>query len=322
MRAVERVAIVGGGVIGAGWAARMALSGLAVSLYDPEPAGERVEACIKAAQRAWQRLGVEPARPRLEITTDLDQAVGCADFVQEAVPERLELKQHLFAQIDARAPSASIIASSTSGLLPSLMQRDMAHPERLVVGHPFVPPYLMPLVEVCGGERTSAAAIESALAFYRRLGMHALHVRREIDGFIADRMMEALWREALGLVAEGVATAEEIDRAITYGPGLRWAFFGPFMTYRVAGGRGGMRHFMEQFGPTLKLPWTRLTDTPELTPELLDTIVAQSDEQAKGRPIAELERLRDDCLIGLVEALGERAHGAGLHLPRVVHDER
>ena len=186
----------------------------------------------------------------------------------------------------------------------------MVGPQRFVVGHPFNPVYLLPLVEVVGGKLTTADSIARASETYRSLGMHPLVVRHEIDGFIADRLLEALWREALHLVNDDVATVDEIDRAVCMGPGLRWAFMGSFLTYRLGGGEAGMRHFMAQFGPALKLPWTRLV-APELTEELIDKVAEQSDAQAAGRSIAELERLRDDCLVDIMRALEKYRVGAG-----------
>jgi carnitine 3-dehydrogenase len=187
----------------------------------------------------------------------------------------------------------------------------MAGPERFTVGHPFNPVYLLPLVELCGGERTAGETLARAAAVYRSVGMRPLTLRREIDAFVADRLLEALWREALWLVADDVATVEEIDDAIRFGAGLRWASMGPFLTYRIAGGTAGMKHFMAQFGPTLKLPWTKLMDVPELSGDLLDTIVAQSDAQADGRDVRELERLRDDCLVSLIQGLRSHDYAAG-----------
>ena len=210
-------------------------------------------------------------------------------------------------------PSA-LICSSTSGLRPSLLAAEMQHPERFVVAHPFNPVYLLPLVELCGGERTAPESVERAAAIYGAAGMHPLVVRTELDGFIADRLLEALWREALWLVNDGVATVEEVDDAIRYGAGLRWAFMGTFLTYRLAGGEAGLRHFIEQFGPALQAPWTKLVDVPELTPAFLDELASQSDAQAAGRSIAELERMRDDCLVGLLQALRTPGIGAGATL--------
>ena len=186
----------------------------------------------------------------------------------------------------------------------------MTRPERLVVAHPFNPVYLLPLVEIVGGRQTSADAKARAVRLYKALGMHPLEVRTEIDGFVADRLLEALWREALHLVNDDVATVDEIDRAVCMGPGLRWAFMGSFLTYRLGGGEAGMRHFMAQFGPALKLPWTRL-EAPELTEDLIDKVAEQSDAQAAGRSTAELERLRDDCLVDIMRALEKYRVGAG-----------
>jgi carnitine 3-dehydrogenase len=187
----------------------------------------------------------------------------------------------------------------------------MTFPERLVVGHPFNPVYLLPLVEICGGDKTSLDARERAREVYESIGMRPLMLQKEIDGFVADRLMEAMWREALWLINDGVATAEEIDDAIRFGAGLRWSFMGTFLVYRIAGGEAGMRHFMAQFGPTLKWPWTKLMNVPELDDVLLEKIVSQSDEQAGSRTIRELEMLRDDCLVAVMQGLKHVGFGAG-----------
>ena len=191
------------------------------------------------------------------------------------------------------------------------MQAALEHPGRLVVGHPFNPVYLLPLVEVVGGEHTTMGTIERAQEIYRSIGMHPLHVRVEIDAFIADRLLEAVWREALWLVNDGVATTQEIDDAMTYGFGLRWAQMGLFETYRVAGGAGGFRHFIEQFGPTLEWPWTKLMDTPDFTPELVDKLVEQSDAQSGAHSIRELERIRDTNIVGFLKVLEANSWAAG-----------
>jgi carnitine 3-dehydrogenase len=306
------VALLGGGVIGGGWAARFALNGSDVRLYDPDPDTERnVGEVLANARRAYRRLTLAPlpAEGTVTVVGTPEEAVEGAGFVQESAPEQDGLKRDLLARASRAATPDVVFASSTSGLLPTQLQADMAHPERLTVAHPFNPVYLLPLVELCGGERTAPETIERASAVYRALGMRPLVLRREIDAFVADRLLEALWREALWLVADDVATIEEVDDAIRFGPGLRWAFMGTFLTYRIAGGEAGMRHFIEQFGPALELPWTRLTDVPELTDALLDKLVAQSDAQAGGRSIRELERLRDDCLVSVMQGL--RAHDCG-----------
>jgi carnitine 3-dehydrogenase len=311
------VALLGGGVIGGGWAARFALNGVDVRLYDPAPgAGEAGQEMLENARRAWRALTLAPlpAEGAISVVSSPEEAVRDAEFVQESAPEREGLKRELLAAASRAAPPDAVFASSTSGLRPTALQADMAGPERLTVGHPFNPVYLLPLVEVCGGARTAPETVERAAAVYRALGMRPLVVRREIDGFLADRLLEALWREALWLVADDVATADEVDEAIRLGAGLRWACMGPFLTYRIAGGTAGMRHFMEQFGPTLKLPWTKLTDVPELTDELLDKVVAQSDAQADGVDVRALERLRDDCLVSIVQGLRTHDVGAGAAL--------
>ncbi len=313
MDEIRKVALIGAGVIGAGWAARLVLNGLDVALYDPDPEAERkVEEVRENALRAWRKLTLAPPDRQGRITCgrDLERAVASADFVQESAPEREDLKRDLLARASRACRPDVVIASSTSGLLPSRLQAEMTRPERFVVGHPFNPVYLLPLVEVCGGAATSDETKQRAADFYRGLGMHPLMVRREVDGFIADRLLEALWREALHLVNDGLATTDEIDQAIAYGPGLRWSFMGTFLSYRLAGGEAGMRHFMAQFGPALKLPWTRL-EAPELTEDLIERIVAQSDQQAGGRSIRDLERLRDDCLVAVLQALRTQDYAAG-----------
>ncbi|HEX3500295.1 MAG TPA: carnitine 3-dehydrogenase [Stellaceae bacterium] len=306
MSEIKTVGLLGGGVIGGAWAARCALNGHDVVVCDLDPEAERKIGEVMAnARRAYSLLTLAPLREpgSVRVVRSIEEAAQGADFIQESLPEQEAMKIALLARADRVAPPNVIIGSSTSGLLPSRLQSGMAYPERFVVGHPFNPVYLMPLVEICGGERTSAATKDRAAAFYRSLGMQPLHVRKEIDGFIADRLMEALWREALWLIHDDVATASEIDDAMRFGPGLRWAFMGTFLVYRIAGGEPGMRHFMAQFGPTLKWPWTKLMDVPELDEVLLDKIVAQSDAQAGSASIRELERLRDDCLVSVLQGL-------------------
>lgn len=311
---MRRVGLLGGGVIGGGWAARFALNGIDVRLYDPDPAAERkVAEMLDNARSATTRLVRVPLPSEGTVTVVSTVASACegADYVQESAPERIDVKQSLLNEADAALDPSVVIGSSTSGLLPSLLQEGMTHPERLVVGHPFNPVYLLPLVEVCPGRQTSSAAVARAREVYTSIGMRPLVLAKEIDGFVADRLLEALWREALWLVADGVATMEDVDDAIRFGAGLRWSFMGTMLTYRIAGGEGGMRHFMEQFGPALQWPWSKLTDVPELTDELLDLMAAQSDAQAAGASIRELERLRDACLVSVIQALAEQDYGAG-----------
>jgi len=315
---VRNAAVIGGGVIGSGWAARFLLNGIDVSVYDPDPElARKLATVLDNARVALARLlpAVLPPEGRLRVAASVADAVRGADFIQESLPERVDLKQDILELIEAAVRPGVIIGSSTSGLLPSQLQSGMRHPERFVVGHPFNPVYLLPLVEVCGGHATAESALTQAEAFYRSIGMQPLRVRKEIDGFIADRLLEALWREALWLVSDGVATTAEIDDAIRYGAGLRWSFMGTFLIYRVAGGEAGMQHFLSQFGPALKLPWTRL-EAPELTDELADRIAQQSDDQAGGLSIRELERVRDNCLVSVLSALRRNDFAAGTTLRR------
>ncbi len=310
----QSVGLLGGGVIGGGWAARFLLAGVDVTVYDPDPdAAAKVGRLLENARRAYDKLTVLPLPPEgaLTFASSVEEAVAGAALVQESAPERLELKQRLLAAASAAAGPEVVICSSTSGLRPSVLALEMDHPERFVVGHPFNPVYLLPLVELCAGDATAPSAVERAAAVYRALGMHPLTLRHEIDGFIADRLLEALWREALWLVHDDVASVAEVDDAIRYGAGLRWAIMGTFLTYRLAGGEEGMRAFLEHFGPALALPWTKLVDVPELTPSFLDKIADQSDAQAQGRSVPELERERDDALVGVLQALRARGVGAG-----------
>lgn len=310
---IQILGVIGTGVIGAGWAARALAHGLDVFAWDPAPGWEeRLRAAVEHAWPALERVGLYPgASPdRLHRADSLEAVCREADFIQESAPERLALKQSLHERIDAAAPEDVLVASSTSGLLPTDLQSRCRHPGRVVVGHPFNPVYLLPLVEVLGGARTSPESVERAMSFYRALGMHPLHVRTEIQGFLSDRLQEALWRELLHLVNDGVATTEELDAAIVYGPGLRWAFMGTCLSFHLAGGDGGMEDFMKQFGPALELPWTRLA-APELTGELVARMTDGTRQQADGRTVAELTRLRDECLVAIMQALRRLEVGAG-----------
>jgi carnitine 3-dehydrogenase len=312
---VNAAAAIGCGVIGAGWVARLRLRGVDVRAYDPAPNARRVlDDVFDNARLAWRELGVEPADDAVGSLTVCDSIASACDgdvgLIVESVPERLDLKHDTLCAIDATNRSA-IIASSTSGFKPTVLAAPLAHPERLVVAHPFNPVYLLPLVEVVAGELTDPVIADRVMLLYSALGMHPLRVRVEIDAHIADRLLEAVWREALWLVNDGVATTAEIDDAIRYGFGLRWAQMGLFETYRIAGGLGGMRHFIAQFGECLTWPWTRLTDTPELTDDLIDTIASQSDAQSGAHDVRELERIRDRNVAAILLALERNDWGAG-----------
>jgi carnitine 3-dehydrogenase len=302
-----KAAIVGGGVIGGGWAARFLLNGWDVAVFDPDPDAERkVGEVLENARRALPGLYERalPAEGRLSFHPDVTEAVAGADWVQESVPERLDLKHRILDRLISVAPAGAVIGSSTSGFRPSELNADGS---RVIVAHPFNPVYLLPLVELVGDAEQTAKAAD----ILRGIGMFPLTLRREIDAHIADRFLEAVWREALWLVKDGVATTEEIDEAIRMGFGLRWAQMGLFETYRIAGGEAGMRHFLAQFGPCLTWPWTRLTDVPDLDDDLVETIARQSDAQSGHGTIRELERLRDDNLVAMMRALKRTGSGAG-----------
>ena len=313
MQELRKAACIGGGVIGAGWVARLLLNGIDVALFDPAPdAARKVEEVMAGARRAYRTMAETlPEEGTLTFAATIEQAVKYADLIQESVPERLELKHKVLAEIDAHARADALIGSSTSGLKPTDMQAPMARPERLVVAHPFNPVYLLPLVEIVAGEKTAPEMVEKAKAIYVSIGMKPVVIAKEIEAFVGDRLLEALWREALWLIKDGVTTVEELDDIIRYSFGLRWAQMGLFQTYRIAGGEAGMRHFMAQFGPCLEWPWTKLTDVPELTDELVETIATQSDEQAAGLSIRELEAIRDDNLVAIMRALAASQGGKG-----------
>ena len=309
----ERVAIIGAGVIGAAWAARWMLCGSDALVYDPGPETERIVSEVaENARHSWERMGLASAREgSLTITQSIEEAADEVTLIQESVPEDVILKKQVLKQIEKAAPKSALIASSTSGLLPSELQEDMKYPERFLVGHPFNPVYLLPMVEVVAGKKTSPSSVSSAMHLYQTVGMKPLEVRVEIDAFIADRLLEAVWREALWLVNDGVATTAEIDDVIRFGFGLRWAQMGLFENYRIAGGEGGMKHFIQQFGPSLDWPWSKLTDTPDLSDQLVERIGSQSDAQSGHLTVRELERIRDNNLVDILLALEGNSWGAG-----------
>jgi len=313
VRDVKTLGLLGTGVIGGGWAARALHFGINVVAADVNPAMEQwIRDAVANAEPALARLTLAPLPPKgaLSFTTDLHAMARQVDFIQENIPEKLELKQRILADVSRTAPADVIIASSTSGLMPSDLQQSMVAPERFLVAHPFNPVYLLPLVELVGGKQTTRDTIEAARRFFTYIGMHALHVRREVPGHLTDRLQEALWREILHMVNDGVATTGELDDSIIYGPGLRWAAMGTNLIYHLAGGETGMRHMLHQFGPALKWPWTKL-EAPELTESLIDKMVEGTQEQAAGRSIRELERLRDDYLVAIQQVLRQFNIGAG-----------
>jgi carnitine 3-dehydrogenase len=319
MRKVRTLGLLGTGVIGGGWAARAMHFGIDVIAADVKPEMEEwIRGAVENAEPALARLTFAPLPPkgRLSFTTDAREMAKASDFIQENIPEQLPLKQRMLAEVSRHTAPDVIIASSTSGLTPTDLQRDMVGPERFCVAHPFNPVYLLPLVELVPGARTAPATIEAAAAFFTHIGMHALRVRREVPGHLTDRLQEAMWREILHMVNEDVATTGELDESIIYGPGLRWAAMGMNLIYHLAGGETGMRHMLHQFGPALKWPWTKL-EAPELTEKLIDRMVEGTQEQAAGRSIRELERLRDNYLVAIQQVLRQFDIGAGSTLRKL-----
>ncbi|MEM7122854.1 MAG: 3-hydroxyacyl-CoA dehydrogenase NAD-binding domain-containing protein [Pseudomonadota bacterium] len=303
--AVTRITSIGAGPIGGGWSTYFLAKGYDVTAYIHDASEEEpLRALIDNAWAAMEELGVADgaSRDRLTCTTDLAAAVAEADFVQESVPEILDLKQSIYAQLGDLVPDDVVIASSTSGLMMTDIQATCSTPERTVTGHPFNPPYLMPLVEVVGGEKTAPETVAWAGAFYEHAGKAPLMMTAEVPGFVATRLQEAIWREALHMVNEGEATPEQIDTAIVNGPGPRWAIMGPCMVYHVGGGEGGMEYCLEQFGPALKLPWTRLV-APELTPELRAKMIEGCDRMAGDKDFRQLTREMNDSLVAIAKAL-------------------
>jgi carnitine 3-dehydrogenase len=305
----RRVAVIGTGTIGMSWAAAFLSQGLAVAASDPAPEAEaRLRQFIDSVWPVLARLGPSAASPPhhlLNFCADPETAVAEADFVQENAPEREATKQELLARIDAALPAEIVIASSSSGLLVSRLVAACRHPERIVIGHPFNPPHLIPLVEIVGGAQTAPEAVERAMEFYSSIGKRPIHIRREVQGHVANRLQAALWREAVHLVASGVASVADVDTAISQGPGLRWALMGPHLTFHLAGGSGGMTHFLDQLGPPLESWWDDL-GSPRLTPEVRAALTEGVAAEAGGRDIAALAAERDRFLVDLL-ALKKRA---------------
>jgi carnitine 3-dehydrogenase len=300
--AVRTVAVIGTGVIGGGWAAHFLRRGYDVVAWDPGPgAADRLRGLVDRAWPFLQRLGLhgDASPDRLDFAPTLTDALAGADFVQESAPEVLVEKVALLADIDAAATGGVVVASSTSGFAMTDMAVGCTTPGRFVVGHPFNPPYLIPLVEVVAGKATDPDTVAWAEAFYRSAGKTTLTLDHEVPGFVGNRLQEALWREALHMVDTGQATVQQIDDSIRYGPGLRWPHAGPVLTFHLAGGAGGMAHMLDHFGPALLEPWTRL-DAPELTPELRERLVSGATAQAAGHSVDELESRRDAFLVDLL----------------------
>ena len=301
---IRRVAVVGTGVIGASWAAYFLAQGLKVRATDPAPGA--CERLTEAVLRHWPTLvksGLSEGASldNLSFHDTLEAALAGVQFVQENGPERADLKLALFERMDAALEPEVIIASSSSGLLMSDVQAACRHPERVVLGHPFNPPHLIPLVEVIGGKRTSPETIQRTLDFYRAIGKRPINPKKEVKGHIANRLQAALWREAFHLVSIGAASVSDIDDAIAYGPGLRWAVMGPFANLQLSGGEGGMRHLLEHLGGPIENWWDDL-GTPALTPELKQQVIDGIDAELMNRSDAQITVERDDLILAMLRA--------------------
>jgi 3-hydroxyacyl-CoA dehydrogenase len=306
---IRNIAIVGTGVIGASWAALYLARGFNVTATDPAPNAEaNLRKFIDAAWKDLTVIGLSPnaSRDHLKFTTDMKKALADADLVQENGPERPEFKIRLFADMDDATPQDSIIASSSSGLTMSVMQSESKHPERCVIGHPFNPPHVIPLVEIVAGAKTSPQTVERAISFYASIGKKPIHVRKEVVGHVANRLQAALYREIVYLIEQGVLDVTDADAAVCWGPGLRWGVMGPSLLFHLGGGPGGIQHFMEHLSGPLATWWKDLGKITEFSPEVKQTIIEGVQNEAGGRSIDELERERDAMLL---ELLATRTNG-------------
>jgi carnitine 3-dehydrogenase len=312
INAIKTVGILGTGVIGGGWALHFLRKGFDVVAFDPAPdAQDRLRRMVERNWPTLERLGLSEgaSKRRLRFADSLEAMTGQVQFIQESAPENLEAKQDLYKTLGEITSPDTILCSSTSGFAMSDIQKKCSAPQRTVVGHPFNPPYLVPFMEVVGGRGSDPEIVDKTAEFFEASGKKVIRMQRELPGFIANRLQEALWREALHMVAEGEATVEEIDASIAYGPGLRWAIMGPCLTFHMAGGEGGMGHMLDHFGPALEEPWTRLK-APELTSALRDRMVEGCEKAARGRSTDDLIRERDECLIRIMNVLDDyRASG-------------
>src|SRR6201982_2195753 len=314
---IRNVAIVGTGVIGASWAALYLARGLNVVATDPAPNAEgNLRRYIDEAWKDLTVIGLSPnaSRDHLKFTTDIKKALSDADLVQENGPERKDFKIQLFADMDAATPPGSIIASRSSGLTMSVMQSACKHPERCVIGHPFNPPHMIPLVEVVGGAQTSPETIHRAMEFYASIGKRTIHLRKEVVGHVANRLQAALYREVVYLIEQGVLSVSDADAAVSWGPGLRWGVMGPNLLFHLAGGQNGIHHFMEQFTGPLATWWKDLGTITDFSPTVKHSIIDGVTKEANGRSILELERERDSMLLELLatRAKGEQAEQAAI----------
>jgi 3-hydroxyacyl-CoA dehydrogenase len=300
---VRRIAIVGTGVIGASWAALYLARGFDVIATDPAPNAEtNLRKYVDDAWKLLTSIGLVPGatRDRLSFTKDMKEALSRADFVQENGPERPDFKIKLYADMDAVTPADSLIASSSSSLTMSVIQSQCRHPERCVIGHPFNPPHVIPLVEVVGGEKTSPAAVRQAMTFYSSIGKKAILLRKEVPGHVANRLQAALYREVLYLIEQGVLSVADADDAVSWGPGLRWGVMGPSLQFHLGGGAGGIQHFIEHLLPVMSAGLWKVLGSPSVTPELKQTLTEGVMQEAGNRSVAQLAEAENEVLLGLL----------------------
>lgn len=299
---VKRIVIVGTGVIGASWAAQYLARGFDVIATDPAPGAEgKLRSYVANAWPDLSAIGLSEgaSQSRLSFTTDMQAALAEADFVQENGPERPDFKIKLYAEMDAVTPVDSIIASSSSGIMPSVMQQECKHPERILIGHPFNPPHIIPLVEVVGGAKTSEAALKQAMDFYDSIGKKSILLKKELPGHVANRLQTALYKEVLYLIQEDILSVEDADIAVTWGPGLRWGVMGPSLQFHLGGGASGIHHFVDHLmDPMAAL--MKVLGTPEITPELKKTVVNGVLRMAGNRSVETLAQRENDELVSLI----------------------
>ena len=301
MPSIKKVAVIGTGVIGAGWIIRCLAHNKIVYAFDKDP--KLKNSLIKEIKRTWPFVKKLFKKNKLNLKnfyyfTSLEKTLKDADFIQECATENYDLKTKLMSTIGNYAKSNAIISSSSSGLLPTRIYSKCKNPQRSLIGHPFNPVYLLPAVEIVPGKKTTAKYLNQAKKFYKSISMNPIMVKKELPGYLSDRLQEALWREGLHIINEGYATTEDLDRAIEDGPGLRWSLMGTFLTFHLAGGKAGMKHMLEQFGPALKLPWTKLK-APKLTKNLSSRIISGTKNQSKGKSVSMISNIRDEYLVEL-----------------------
>lgn len=299
---IKKIAIIGSGVIGSGWVIRLLAKNKIVFVFDPNNSQKsflknEIERITTNTLKFYKIKKINTKN--LYFKKDIKEAVQKADLIQENTPENINIKRKIVNEISKWAKKEAIIASSSSGLLPTHIQKSCKFPERFLIAHPFNPVYLLPLVEIVKGKKTKQNLVKKAEIFYKSIGMQPLILKKEVEGYLSDRLQEAIWRESLHILSANIASTEDLDNAIVHGPGLRWSLMGTFLTFHLAGGKLGMKHMLEQFGPTLKLPWTKLK-APKLTKKLSNKIIKGTSNQSKNKSIKQLTSLRDNFLVDIL----------------------